>query len=105
MNTQTHAEQLQQIALDFRQFTDGDTQLAIGATFDKPLTERIRIVLKEYSGGILPLNKADDLREELEAANEEIKENETIIKKQDELIADLEAKIKKLEAAARTIIA
>lgn len=44
--TLTPEEQLREIELDFQKYLDGDTQVAIGATYDKPLVERIRVVLQ-----------------------------------------------------------
>lgn len=97
----THEEQLRQISQDFQQYIDGDTQLRIGATFDKPLTERIRIALQDVGGD----DQWSDLKEDLREANGEIKELESRIEKQNDLINELSGKVEKFKVAARAVIA
>lgn len=99
--TLTPEEQLREIELDFQKYLNADTQLAIRATYDKPLVERIRIVLKEFTGGVLPASQADELKEQLDEAKADLKHYETKYEKSREEVEELEAKIKRMEAALK----
>ena len=47
--TPTPAEILKELELDWMQFIDKETACELGATYDKPLRERLRILMQSFS--------------------------------------------------------
>lgn len=81
------------IESDFLEFIDGETQLAIGATFDMSIRDRLRVVMKFMHPDMLTQDDAEELRAEARNNSEELDAYDEELAEAQERIAELEAEL------------